>query len=203
MRGAPITIPEEVITTQQRNLEQYFTAGAGFPSFFFAIGSTAVTDDSKKDSVVHEEMSSGQDNSELVTAGVRKLFKLGQATNLPRGAPGRLSTAYGSLSSAKDQFIAALRVEEKAKESLLQRNARRLANKKCIERERPLVDFLKTYGYMRDGDKLVKKTLAFVLEKNPNLIQRLGISISFSRATIIEALLQQLKSNSLKIINLQ
>ena len=38
----------------------------------------------------------------------RKLFKLGRAKNIPRGAPGRLSTAYGALASAAEHYQKAI-----------------------------------------------------------------------------------------------
>ena len=62
---------------------------------------------------MHENLDDTQSpNSKLVTHNVRKLFKLGVAPSTPRGAPGRLSIAFGVLASAHEQWLAALKAEK-------------------------------------------------------------------------------------------
>ena len=48
---------------------------------------------------------------------MRKLFKQGSAYNVPRGAPVKLSMAYGSLASATNQYESAVRAQNTAVET--------------------------------------------------------------------------------------
>ena len=98
-RGSAICIPESVITERQNRLEDYAAKELGFREFCFALGSSAVASIECGTGTNIEPL----DVKEIVTDGVRRLFKLGKAMNVPRGAPGRLSTVFGSLASAVDQ----------------------------------------------------------------------------------------------------
>lgn len=62
---------------------------------------------------------------EVFITHVRRLFKLGQADIVSRGAPGRLSIAYGTLDVVRDQWLKDLAAEEVSKKELEELNARR------------------------------------------------------------------------------
>ena len=102
-----MTIPESLISKQHKNSKDYFYHDRGFRSLFFCIGIGA-------EKTEEFDESEFQLDSMLVENETRKLFRLGKALAVPRGAPGRLSTAYGSLASSKEQYKAA----EEAKELL-------------------------------------------------------------------------------------
>lgn len=120
---------------------------------------------------------------------MRKLFKLGDAKNIPRGAPGRLSTAYGSLASAIDQWNSAVRAEENAHKNLNERIARQNARNALERREQPLVNVLVCLGYMKHGDKLLRKTLLSLLKNNKDILSNLGLGQSSSRSAMVDAFL--------------
>ena len=114
-RAGPVEIPESAIYEQLRTLAEYAHAGAGFRKLYFALRISADTaHGSENDSAKKND--TNDDEALVITTGVRKLFKLGKARNMPRGAPDRVSTAYGSLASARDQWLAALKAEEAARE---------------------------------------------------------------------------------------
>lgn len=107
--GMPVRIPTEVISEQQQLLAAYRESHSGFRKFYFSLGSTATVDS------VEDESS---------TTSVRKLFRLGKAVNIPRGVPGRVSTAYGAVLSAKNQYERAVVAEKNALENLSAKTAR-------------------------------------------------------------------------------
>ena len=83
-RGAPVTISDEVMSEQQRAIDAYATAGEGFRKFYFAFRLSAETSYDETDDATDGVV----DAVEIVSHGVRRLFKLGKALNVPRGAPG-------------------------------------------------------------------------------------------------------------------
>lgn len=95
------------MTEQQREIDEYTASDVEFRSFYFSLGTSAETTDEIYGNTRVEPV----DVNEVISDGVRKLFKLERALNVPRGAPGRLSTAYGSLASAVDQWNSARRAE--------------------------------------------------------------------------------------------
>ena len=124
-RGSAICIPESVITERQKRLEDCAATGLGFREFHFALGSSAV---------VSVECGTGTnieplDVKEIVADGVRLLFKLGKAMNVPRGAPRTLLIAFGLLMSTVDQWNAAITAKEKAIRSASIRKAQVAAKK--------------------------------------------------------------------------
>ncbi len=99
-RGAAVEIPETIMSERQKRLEDYARLAAGFRKFYFALGATAEVQDEDDGNSSVEPICA----RDVVSDGVRRLFKLRKALNVPRGAPGRLSTAFGSLASAVDRM---------------------------------------------------------------------------------------------------
>lgn len=98
--GSPIVIPTSLIDGQNQRLTDYKKLNGNFFSFYFALGATVEreSDDTNKEEINNTQNTSGGNiSNEIVHSGLRKLFKLGKATNVPRGAQGRVTTAYGSL----------------------------------------------------------------------------------------------------------
>ena len=58
-----------------------------------------------------------ENGNDSVETQVRKLFKLCEAQNLQRGVPSRVSTAYGTLASAREQWLTVVAAEQRAIES--------------------------------------------------------------------------------------
>ena len=196
-RGAPVTIPESVITAQQRTIAEYVTAGAGFRRFYFALGASADTNDACDYSSSIEPV----DAMHVVAQGVRKLFKLGRALNVPRGAPGRLSAAYGSLASAVDQWNAAVKAEEAATKAAAARAEREKLRAASEQKELPIVNMLINAGYMKKGERLLKRTLTAMLSLNPRLIGSLGLAANASKGALVDALLVRIESGTLDIVS--
>lgn len=88
-------------------------------------------------------------------------FRLGKADSVPRGAPGRLPTAYGSLCTAADQWEKALLAEESARKAQGDRDLRREVRESAAHREQPLVQKLVEMGYMKSSERLTDKVLSF------------------------------------------
>lgn len=65
---------------QHRLKQEYAQAGVRFRSFSYSIGSSPVTSTQEEDTA--------NDEPQPVVRNIRKLFKLGKAQNVPRGAPG-------------------------------------------------------------------------------------------------------------------
>ncbi len=197
-RGAPVIVPEDLITMQQRSLSEYAVSERGFRRFYFSIGQTAVTAGGRATSApVNEDEE--LDFTDRVNDGVRRMFKLGKAQNIPRGAPGRISTAYGSLASAADQWKAALRAEQTAKETIAMKDARRAARETANLREKPLADLLVAASYMNEGERLTKKHIISMLSNNSHLLVGTGLSQSSAKRTLIEALLTRIADNSVQL----
>ena len=94
---------------------------------------------------------------------MRKLFKLGKAKDIPRGSPGRLSPAFGSVASASDQLEATLRVERNARKISTVKEARASVSTATDKREKPFVELLPTSKIMDCGELLVNKTYVELL----------------------------------------
>lgn len=97
---------------------------------------------------------------------------------MPRGAPGRLSTAYGSLESAHDQYQAAVREEEATRKPIKAKEARRLAKLASDERKQPILNLFCSAGYLKEGEKLVKTKFTEMFSRNSNLLSELGLCSS-------------------------
>lgn len=115
-RGSPVIIQDEIIS-EQRLFGEYVLHDAGFRRFLFAFRASSNVQNSNEDKILEEHMHDN-DDARVISNGVRKLFKLGKAMNVPRGASGRVSSAHGTISSARDQYDAALRAEQATKKSL-------------------------------------------------------------------------------------
>ena len=74
-----------------------------------------------------EEVKKEKTGDDSVAIQVKKLFKLGEARNVPRGVPSRVSTAYGTLASPREQWFTAEAAEQKAMESQASKEAKRVA----------------------------------------------------------------------------
>lgn len=134
-----------------RSLREYIDVGSGFKKFYFAIGTTADMEESNgrnSQRMPNTQTNDVDENNEDVEENnffdedIRKFFKLGRARNFPRGAPGRLPTAYGSVASAADQYRLAVEAESNARRSIEQRNARNGARIAATNKERPLTNLL-------------------------------------------------------------
>ena len=162
--------------------------------FSFAMGtcSNLVTEDVDEHDI--ESTSESTQNPILYLTERTSFFKLSETPNVPRGAPDRLPTAYGSLSSAKDHWNAALAAEESAKRKETEKEARREARKKSHKREQPLIDVLVKAGFMKKEERLVKATILKMLVANKVLANREDISSQSSRAVLIDALLKRIST---------
>lgn len=98
--GNPVHIPENSMVNKMRKLRQYAEAGE-VSKKFYALEASAEAQNEENDAESLTEITNQVGVDEIVF-GVRKLLKLGTAQNIPRGAPGRISTVYGSLASAAD-----------------------------------------------------------------------------------------------------
>lgn len=94
-----------------------------------------------------------------------------------------------SLASAYDQYKATVRAEESAKQSNAEKEAPRMAREATDGRENPIVYMLISAGYMQQGGRLVKRTLAAMLANNPSPLSLMNLIQFYSRAAIVEALL--------------
>lgn len=81
----------------------------------FALGTNVVTEDTQIDQTAH--------TNSVISTGVRKMFRLGRAVTVPCGAPGRLSTAFGSLASSTEQYNLAIRAEQAALQASVDRKS--------------------------------------------------------------------------------
>lgn len=187
--GSPVRVNESHLDDRRRMLHQYMAAGQGFRKFYFALGSSAIVDSENADE-------DGEENV-TITEGVRKLFKLGAAKNLPRGAPGRLSTAYGSLDSARDQWSAALKAEQAALRACAEKQQRQQAKQAAELREKPLLDFLVQHEYMKQGERLTKKVLTTFLQSNKDVHESSRISLSSPRGVMVDCLLDRIARGQL------
>lgn len=179
--GQPVTIPETHITERQLLLQQYTLAGTGFRRFYFSIGSTSKANHSDE-----------QLNSEAITNNVRKLFKLGPCTNTPRGAPGRMPTAYGSLASAREQLIIAMEAEENKQKLQTSKLVKESARKEAAKIEKPVVQYLMSKGFMKDDERLTKEKMLVFLNQNKELRRNLKLSVASSRKEMVSALLNHI-----------
>ena len=182
-RGDPVIIPNDLLSAHQAGITEYVIAGAAFRTFYFSVGATAETNN------VAEDYDTEIITEDAVIQGVRKLFKLGRAINVHRGAPGCLSTAFGSLASAMDQWNAAVRTEENSLRALAERTARQTAKAASEEREKPVKDMLIAAGYLKRNERLLRKTLCTMFSNNMEMVQKLGLSMTASRGAMISALL--------------
>ena len=182
-------IPEAVIASRHRHFQEYVDAGVGFRRFYFAIGATADVNNSNEQINASNPVESRPD---IVADGMRKLFKLGKALSVPRGAPGRLATVFGSLASAADQWNAAVLAEEVALRTAAEKSARMEAKSIADEHEKPIVCVLKTGGYLTPGSRLTRKAMAVMFAKNPSLLRNLNLIVSASRRAMVDALLSKL-----------
>lgn len=91
----------------------------------------------------------------VVSQGNRNFFKIVKALNLPRGAPGRLSTVFVSLARKVDQFSSAVKAKEASLRAAAVRKTRIKAKEIAYEREKPLVSVLESTGLYRLGDCLL------------------------------------------------
>lgn len=73
--------------------------------------------DAEEDEIESCNSLTEEDQGSSVFPYVRRLFKLGSALNIPPEAPGRISTAYRSLTSEIDQYEAGLQVKNTAIET--------------------------------------------------------------------------------------
>lgn len=103
--GSPVKVPESLLYDRKRMLSEFIAADNGFRKFYLALGLSAI--------VYSEYTDVGKEKGGTITTGVCKLFKFGDARNLRRRAPGRLSTAYGSLASARDKWRACAEKEQR------------------------------------------------------------------------------------------
>lgn len=139
-----------------------------------------------------------EDLGNIVCEGVRKLFKLGKALNVPRGVHGQLSTAFGSLSSALDQQKAAVVAEERTIRAIAVRQEKEKLRTIVEEKERPIAHALIEREYMRGGERVLKKTLHSVFASNADLMKQLHLSANSSKADMVEALLTHGSHNTLR-----
>ena len=150
-------------------LQQYLEYRDGFRQFYFTLG--AFVESENEADVQQLGGKTKQKSDGIISCGVRKLFKLGKASILPRGAPGRLPTAFGCLSSAAEQYQLAVIAELAAKKLLAQKLNRKIARQKSEKYESPIVQYLVKHGYLAQGEKLVKKAMSEFFAQHKELMK--------------------------------
>ncbi len=194
-RGAVVEIPETIMFERQKRLEEYARVAVGFRKFYFALGAIAKVQDEDDFNSSVEPICA----RDVVSDGVRRLFKLDKALNVPRGAPGRLSTVFGSLASAVDQWNAAIIAEEKATRAAALRESQREAKAEAEENELPIVLALVAGGYMQHGARLTKKVLCNMFAINTQLLSELKLTFASSRSKMVEYLVQRSQNGAIKV----
>ena len=120
----------------------------------------------------------------------------GASKNTPRGAPGRVPTAYGSLASAHSQWIAAVPAERKAFEIQKKKRLNRIARENAETVEMPVVQFLTREGFLEIGGKLLRKTLIQFYDANRELSNKYNISKSSSRQQLVNGLMMHINAET-------
>lgn len=196
-RGAPVLIPTTVITEQQQAMDEYANVCENVHRFYFCIGTTANGDaDASANSDADADGGDGDADIDLATAVRTTLFNLGKAEAVPRGAPGRLATAYGSLASAHDQYKLACRAEAEAEANKKAKAERAAAKSAAAARAMPLVTQLVAGGYLASGEKVLKSHLHDVLAADDELARSLrarSVTKSSSKDAIVNALLEHMQ----------
>ena len=190
-RNAPITIPKSIISSRQRDIEDYVTAGRSFHRSYFAIGAA---DEVEDNSSLENRMLAGINVAGVVVDGIRKLFKLGKAVNISRGAPGRISTAFDSLASASDQWDAAVLAENSALKSIAEKSARMEARYIADTHERPVTNLFIAKPYMNFGSRLTRKTILEVVARNRDVLGRMSLSASTSRKDTVDSFFRECRT---------
>ena len=185
-----VIIPESRISQRLQALRQYYNEGNGFRKFYFSLGATAVTSTELKNNNVGTEPDGKQK--------VRNLFKLGSAENMPRGAPGRVPTAYGTLLSTREQYLSAVTAEKHALDSKARKVAKQVSRNNSEHAERPIVDYFVKIGILARGKKLLRETLVQFLICNPSLGLKYKVSKYSVRSELVDIVLSFLKEKSMQ-----
>lgn len=139
----------------------------------------------------HEKNKSSMNDNDVIVTAARKLFKFGKAKNVPRGAPGGLSTLYGTLASASDQYAPDGAAEKSAKKLIDEGSARREVREGMANKEKPIVTELFRLGYMQETDKLSKKVLKVTSDRD--LSKEMKLKPSAGRSVPSDDLLSMLQ----------
>ena len=154
-------------------MEEYAVAAAGFRKFYFALSLTAELHDPSNTIDDIESI----DTKDIVSDGASRLFGLGKALNVPRGAPGHLFTAFGSLTSAVDKWNAAVLAEEKATCAAAQIKPQMDTKAEAEAREKNMASVLVECGYMKTGDRLTKKILFLMFSEDTVFMVELKVTL--------------------------
>ena len=196
-QGAPTVIPENLISIQKRLLEEYHSKSNVFFVFYFSIGSTAETSDNAENENKIATGRSVQEKKLLISTGRSKIFKPSKAKNLPRRAPRRLPTAYRSLASTKDQWEAAVAVEEAARKNAMEKAACFKAETSFLITEQTTTVPLVSARYLNADDKLTKKALLVMFTMNADLMRELKVNTASSKSATVDVLLHHISKTKL------
>lgn len=151
-------IPEPRISGKQQLLEGYYKANEGFRHFFFAIGSYAITKDANINDTERCTDSDG-DDERAVKKSARQNFKLDAEKNIPRSAPGRITTANGALASVIEKWKIALNAENRAQQLEIKKQMKLKERENVTKYELPVLQYLMINSIMEVDERLLKNKL--------------------------------------------